>query len=239
MYLLAVTKHIMETTRMALMGAVVVVVVFAGLNAVPSTSRASLFPNLVTASQSQALPPEVAALRLDFGRELAASACDGVGSPIINASQKIVRSVDSGQAGNYWAFDDFDRIIQVWATGEPNEYCASVKYTGSFRGVEGQVSPGATGVLTGKEAGPIQGGYVATINSTLLETPFWDTKGGVGTTDYACDISGMCPSAVNWVTQYFNTDYTFSYEWWGWIYRAGGKSIWVNSSDGNSGDVIK
>jgi hypothetical protein len=193
-----------------------------------------------TLSQSaSAAVPEVAALRLDFGKNLSAAQCGGVGSPVINASQKVVNTVDSGEAGNYWAFDQFSRTIQVWKTETENTYCALVSYRGNFSGVSGQTSPGNTGVLSGNERGPMQGGYAATIVGTLLTNPAWNANGGVGTTNYQCDISGTCPGSINWVTQYFNSDYTFTYNWWGWIYRGGGKDkAWVNSSEGNTGDVI-
>ncbi|PIR89162.1 MAG: hypothetical protein COU07_02940 [Candidatus Harrisonbacteria bacterium CG10_big_fil_rev_8_21_14_0_10_40_38] len=230
-------KKSSDFTKAGIIGVISIAAVFFLLSSMPAFSDSSnIVP--VASSNQNALPPEVPALRLDFGKQLAASSCDGVGSPVVNASQKIKNTVDSGEAGNYWAFDDFTRTIQVWKTNVPDEYCASVKYTGSFRGVAGQVSPGASGVLTGSEAGPIQGGYNATIKGTLLTAPLWNTNGGVGTTDYGCDINANCPGAINWVTQYFNSNYTFTYNWWGWIYRAGGKKTWVNASEGNSGDVL-
>ncbi len=192
----------------------------------------------LSASSGTAVPLEVPGLRLDFGRQLAASNCGGIGSPVINASQKIKNTVDSGEAGNYWGFDDINRVIQVWKTKVVGQYCALVKYQGSFKGVSGQASPGNTGVLTGNEAGPFQGGYSAIIKGSLLAAPLWNTNGGVGTVDYQCDINANCPGAVNWVGQYFQSDYVFEYTWWGWIYRNGGNRVWVNSSDGNSGDIL-
>ncbi len=182
--------------------------------------------------------PEVAALRLDFGRQLAPSRCEGVGSPIVNVAQSIKNDADSGQAGNYWGFDTFTRTIQLWKTSTSNVFCAVVRYQGSFVAEKGQTSPGNTGVLSGDERGPIQGGYAAAITGTLLTQPLWPLKGNVGVTDYQCDLSGNCPGAITWVGQYFNPDYSFDYSWWGWIYRAGAKHTWVNSSEGNSGDVL-
>ena len=172
------------------------------------------------------------------GRNLAAGNCNGVGEPVVSVTQGIQNTVDSGEAGNYWAFDDFNRTIQLWRTSEEGTYCAVVKYTGNFKGAEGETSPGNTGVLEGRERGPIQGGYLAVIAGTLLDEPLWKTRGSVGVVDYACDLDGNCPGAINWVTQYFENDYVFQYNWWGWIYRAGGNKTWVNSSNGNSGDVI-
>jgi hypothetical protein len=55
-------------------------------------------------------------------------------------------------------------------------------------------------------------------------------------TNYQCNIDGTCPGAVDWVGQYFSS-YAFDYLWWGWVYHAGSHGSWVNSVDGNSGDI--
>lgn len=188
------------------------------------------------ASAAQAASP-AAALHLDFGEQLATSNCNAVGAPVINVSEKIVNDADSGQAGNYWGLDSFNRTIQVWKTGD-GSYCAMVRYEGKFAGIAGQRSPGNTGVLTGSESGVVTGGYKATITGTLLDAPTWKMHGDVGTFDYQCDASGNCPGSVNWLAQYFSPGYTFDQPWWGWIYRAGGKNVWVNASSGNHGDII-
>lgn len=223
-----------ETLKGGVAGAVLVLVVFGlfsyargGYQGVPSTD--------LTASSATT---ETGVLHLDYSKQLSSSQCNGKGDPIISVAQNIKNSADSGQAGNYWALDDFSRTIQVWATSNPDTYCAVVSYKGNFAGIAGQTSPGNTSVLTGKERGPIHGGYRAIITGSLLAQPLWQTNGNVGKFDYQCDVTGNCPGSVNWVTQYFGADYTFSYNWWGWIYRAAGGNFWINSSDGNQGDII-
>ena len=177
-----------------------------------------------------------APITLNWGNEVNPGKCDKVGKPVINVVQKIVNDVDSG-LGGYWAFDHTTRHIQVWATNTTDEYCAVVQYEGKFDAQEGQASPGNTGTLDGDEDGAFQGGYRATINGTLKTSPNWATRGSVGTTDYDCDLTANCPGYVNWVEQYFDGGYSFAYEWWGWIYHAGKHGTWVNSSDGNTGDI--
>ncbi len=153
--------------------------------------------------------------------------------------------IDSGDAGNYWAYDVLHRKIQVWkqSTGT---YCALVSYHGKFDAQALQRSPGDTGFLSGSEDGNFQGGYRGVITGTLRSDPTWKTKGNVGTFDYACDLALAnsdpehdyeCPGYVSWMNQYF-VFYTFAYEWWGWIYKAPHDKIWINSSDGNQGDVL-
>jgi hypothetical protein len=167
------------------------------------------------------------------------SECNTSESPIINVTQKVDKSIDSGEAGNYWAFDSFNRKIQVWKQTD-GTYCALVDYEGKFDAQAGQQSPGNTAVLTGKEDGNFKGGYRAVINGNLKATPDLTTKGSIGTASYNCDLSGNCPGAFNWTEKYFNTaatGYSFSYSWWGWEYKVGTK-VWVNSSDGNTGDIL-
>ena len=192
----------------------------------------------VQSTQTAASANANAALHLDFGPQLSSATCNGTGKPFVSVTQGITNDADSGEAGNYWAFDTFQRKIQVWQTNTAGTYCAVISYQGNFSGVSGQRSPGNTGVLNGSERGPIQGGYAATIVGTPLASPAWTTNGNVGTTDYQCDIQGNCPGAISWVDQYFNSGSSFTYNWWGWIYRAGGNKVWVNASAGNQGDVI-
>lgn len=201
-------------------------------------SISSVHSAVVPGPTQQAATPEAASFHLDFGEQLAASNCNASGAPVVNVSEKITNDADSGQAGNYWGIDSFNRTIQVWKTG-PNTYCATVKYEGKFAGTAGQRSPGNTGVLTGSESGVVSGGYKAVItNATLMAKPTWKTNGNVGSFDYKCDSSGNCSNTVSWTDQYFNPGYNFDQPWWGWIYRAGGGKVWVNAVTGNQGDII-
>ncbi len=189
---------------------------------------AFLFP----AGSALAAPPT-----LGWGAEVNAGRCDTSGRPVVNVVHKVTGSVDSGEAGNYWAYSRYNKRIQLWDQGE-GVYCAVVGYLGRFSGVAGQQSPGNTEPLDGDENGTFQGGYRAIVSGELLAQPGWPTRGQLGAFDYECDIAGNCPGAVNWLAQYFESGYAFEYEWWGWIYRGGRHGTWVNSSDGNAGDVV-
>ncbi len=232
-----------STIKAGLAGAVCAIVVIGAYSTLASTSpvqvstmrvegRAQL-ASVVSAESTHSAP------HLDFGPNLDASNCNGNGAPVINVVEGIKNDEDSGIAGNYWGLDAINRTIQVWKTSTPGTYCATVKYTGSFQGVAGQTSPGATGTLTGKESGPITGGYTAKIVGTLLTSPTWATKGNVGTFDYQCNvITADCPGYVSWSDQYFAPGYSFDQPWWGWTYRSGGGKVWINAISGNSGDII-
>jgi len=176
---------------------------------------------------------------LNYQEQLAKKQCEQSGKQIINITQRVLNSVDSGEGGNNWAFDNYNRQIKVYKQSE-NTFCALVTYEGKFDSQADQKSPGNTGILTGKEDGTFKGGYRATIKGSMIEDPEAALKGNIGTVDYQCDISGNCPGAYNWMTKYFNTSatgFTSNLDWWGWTYKYKNKS-WINSSEGNSGDII-
>ena len=181
----------------------------------------------------------------DPGKNLVKSACgDNLGKPVVDVKQKVQNDADSGQAGDYWAFDYYNRQITVWSTGA-STYCAIVTYSGNFYAIPGQVGPGDTGsgalINTPTDQpvnGPFSGGRRATITGTLLATPLWPTSGSVGTTNYQCDINANCPGFVSWPDQYFSAGYTYSDDWWGWKYDGGSHGTWINAISGNSGNIL-
>jgi hypothetical protein len=177
----------------------------------------------------------------DWGSVLSAAACTNkIGSPVINVTEKVVNDIDSGVHGNYWAYDNFNRHIQVWhtLTKDGTTFCALVTYEGKSTTVAGD-SPNGTGHVDAGIVAQLKGGYRADITGTLKASPLgWPTKGSVGTVDYKCDAgTGNCQNPVSWVDQYF-TGSTFSYDWWGWFYQTVSNGSWVNSSEGNWGDIL-
>lgn len=169
------------------------------------------------------------------GSQTAASACGG-GKLVINVTEKVVNDIDSGDNGNYWAHDTYNRQIQIWQTGA-GTFCATVDYQGQFVTIGGE-SPGiAFATVSDGVKGTFNGGFRAAITGALAATPGWRTKGSVGTVDYQCDALGNCPGYVSFLNQYFAPGWTFTYQWWGWQYQAGSHGTWINSSDGNSGDI--
>jgi hypothetical protein len=179
------------------------------------------------------------------------------GNLVINVVEKVKNDVDSGQMGN-WALDAFTRTIKVWNVG-PDQWCASIPYTGTFAAQAGQLSPGHTsstgGTLTGDEVGPFNGSAHILITGQLYvsDTTNWPLKGNVrggAVVDYACDMAGNCPGYVSWASKYFNTsdaNFAFNTDVWGWTYTGhdcclpdAGKAdgVWRNFYSGNSGDIL-
>ena len=154
------------------------------------------------------------------------------GTLVINITHKVINDADSG-LGGAWAFDAYNRSVKVWQVG-PNTFCVETNYNGQFSTIAG-ISPGATGIVDAGITGTMHGGYVGTLTGTLKSDPLYRTHGHLGTFDYDCDASFNC-NYFSWISTYF-TGGSFSYVSWGWTYIAGPNGTWVNSSDGNSGDI--
>ena len=161
------------------------------------------------------------------------------GTLVVNVTQHIISDADSGVAGNYWAFDNYERHIKVWQTGLTT-YCAIVRYDGEFTTVAGP-SPQNTGTVAADIQGEFKGGY-RTTQFTGTWAPTKPTSGDLGTFDYACVLSAgnsvaTCPGHVDWTTFYFSGTSGFDLAWWGWIYKTDANGTWVNAITGNLGDI--
>lgn len=174
--------------------------------------------------------------QLNWGSELNTGQCIGEsgGLLVINVIMRVSNDDDSGLNG-YWAEDNYQKHIQVWKVGATT-FCAVVRYIGSFSTYEGP-SPGNTDTIAAGIKGTFQGGYSANITGSLDPSPLYKTRGNIGQFDFNCDGSGNCPDYVNWVDEYFNDGWGFTYQWWGYVYHGGKNGTWVNSSDGNEGDI--
>jgi hypothetical protein len=169
------------------------------------------------------------------GPQLSASTCGG-GKLVINVTHKVVGDLEDGFNGG-WAFDAYNRQVQVWQTG-PNTFCATVNYEGQFVTVPGQTSPadGSTNVLGAAVKGTFNGGYRTNqFTGTLNPAPALSTRGNIGSFDYACDLDFNC-SYFSWVDTYFTSVSGNTLDWWGWEYKYRNQR-WVNAIDGSSGDI--
>jgi hypothetical protein len=171
--------------------------------------------------------------QLHWGPEVSSSNCQG-GKLVVNVKQQVVNSVDDGVGpGDAWGFTEYIRQIQVREMSE-NTYCATASYQGTVTTIAGTSPSGNGNVPEGLNI-PFQGGIRYLI--TGFFEPVWDTHGSIGTFDYGCNAAQVCSGAVNWVAQYFASGFTQQLEWWGFIYHGGNNGTWVNSSDGNEGDI--
>ena len=175
---------------------------------------------------------------------------------VVEVSEAIVNDADSGEAGNYWAFDKVNRSITIWNVG-PGQYCIVVNYyKSSFQAIAGQTSPGLGGTLSGEEYGSFKGTALFTVSGQFApsDPTVWPAEGRVNggvPVDYQCDVNGNCPGYVSFLGKYFNTgDPSFNYAepQWGWKYvgldsGSGTKhptstGTWINAYTGNSGDIL-
>ena len=180
---------------------------------------------------------------LNWGSELNADQCPQ-GELVINVTHKVVNDIDSAVGGGFWATDTYNRHIQVWEVA-PGTFCAVVRYTGQFVTDDGP-SPQGTDIdgIAAGITGTFEGGYRSTIFSgTLNPGPAYRTRGNIGAFDYGCDVENdpgdysSCTGLFSWVGTYFTSTSGFDLEWWGWVYHSGDNGTWVNSGDGNEGDI--
>ncbi|HXG51772.1 MAG TPA: hypothetical protein VNN77_10245 [candidate division Zixibacteria bacterium] len=188
---------------------------------------------LVLGGQVMAAP----SIHLSWGSQVNPGQCDGAsGKLVINVTHQVTGDIDSGVGGNYWAYDDYNKHIQVWQT-DTNTFCADVRYLGSFVTVAGR-SPQNTDTIAAGIEGTFEGGYRAIIIGTLDPDPLYRTRGSIGKFDYGCDaVTGNCVNLFSWPDTYFASYSSFNLDWWGWVYQGGSNGTWVNSIDGNQGDI--
>ncbi len=178
-------------------------------------------------------------VHLNWGSQVNPGQCDAnPGKLVTNVVHKVINDIDSGEQGNYWAYDNYVKQIQVWDKGA-GTFCAVVRYMGDFRTVAGP-APGLSGTVAAGITGTFEGGYRAVITGVLNPSPTERTKGNIGEKDYQGNIAPDGTGTLNpfsWLATYFSSVSGFSMQWWGWIYHAGDNGSWVNSSDGNQGNI--
>lgn len=203
-------------------------IVFAALIAVILISSMVVTPSFAD-------PDHRGEKHLKAGKQLNSKQCKTEGAKkIVNVKQKILNDADSGIAGNNWALDNYNREIEVWQLSD-DSFCGILKYEGRFSTLAGP-SPGNTATLDAGIKGTMEGGYRTTVFTGTF-TPTKPTHGNLGTFDYQCDVDSSCSGRVSWSDFYFTGIDGFDLEWWGWQYDAGRHGHWINSIDGNFGDI--
>lgn len=175
---------------------------------------------------------------LNWGKELNAAKCDGQGPPVITVERKVINGLDTGTC-EPWAEDIFTQKIRVWETSS-GSFCAALTYRGRFDAFEGAPSPQECEPLTGDEEGPFEGGVRLTFDGTFAPEDT-QTRGSLGIVDQGCDKTvASCDfsSTTGWIDDYFASTSNLAFEWFGFIYHGGNCGTWVNSSDGNCGDIL-
>jgi len=205
-------------------------------------------------------------IHLNWGTQLNAAECDKAGGTlVINVTHHVVNDIDSAVGGGFWAVDEYNRHIQVWFLGTDGNggieaeafgatttangvdvYCAVVKYQGSFVTDDGPSPGGSDQFIAAGIEGTFEGGYRAVITGPLKSNPTFRSRGFIGSFNYGCNVEtdpgnrSTCTGLFNWLSEYFDTaDSNFNYtlQWWGWIYKTGRYGTWVNASTGNQGDI--
>jgi hypothetical protein len=157
---------------------------------------------------------------------------------VVNVSFRMINDYDSAVGGNAWANDTMHRELRIWQVS-PGMFCATVTDTSKFVTFAGP-SPQGTGTVSAGIPGAIRGGEITgQFAGTLNPSPAYPTQGNIGfnnTFDLMCTSAYTCPGARPTISSYIN-GYAGQLQWWGWQYVTDTHGIWVNSQDGNSGDI--
>lgn len=174
----------------------------------------------------------------NWGSYVNASSCAG-GTPVLNITFGVTNDSDSGLAGDWWALDSYQKLVQVWQESD-GSYCAVVHYAGTFTTLAGQESPGeSVAQLPGGFTGTMVGGYTATFPYTMNPDPGYPTSGYLGSFNLEGGTGGN-GAAFDWLSTYFEvTDNfaSFAQPTWGWVYQGGRCGTWYNTYLGTNGDI--
>ena len=167
---------------------------------------------------------------------------------ILNVTYKVTNDEDSAEWGGYWALDDFNKGLQVWAVPD-GSYWVVAKYDGKWQTFAGVETPGS-GSRTGYAKyqgddgqGTLQGGYVSPFNFVGAFNPdSLKTNGYIGSFDFGgtkADIltGGTGGTPVDVLAKYFPGYTDLTQPQWGWTYHYRGQT-WNNFYNGNTGDIV-
>ena len=153
---------------------------------------------------------------------------------VVDATQGIANVDDIGVAGNVWALDTVLERIRIWQVGT-NSFCVRRDDVGSFTSFAG-LSPAGTGTVSGGVTGSLVGTSYLSISGIF--SPSVPTTGHIGDIDAGCDQQGQCTSTAYRVTnRYFARVNTVKFGWFSATYGGGSHGTFIQSTDGNVGDI--
>lgn len=198
-------------------------------------ATAGLVAAMIVPAMASAAPPPVGH---NWGSYVNASSCAG-GTKVLDITYGVTNDSDSGLAGDWWALDNYQKLVQVWQESD-DTYCAVVHYAGQFTTLAGQASPGMTvPSLPGGFTGTMAGGYTATFPYAMNPNPAYPTSGYIGSFNLEGGVNGNGAS-FDWVSTYFDVNDGFAkflQPTWGWVYQGGTCGTWYNTYLGTNGDI--
>lgn len=125
------------------------------------------------------------------------------GTPIVDATARIVDEADGGVAGKVWSLINITERFQIWREA-PTRFCVIETDVGKFRSFAGE-SPGGTGTIAANRRGITLGVQRFELDGTFH--PVVPVSGSLGRFDFECDQQARCPGNVRF-SQLFFTDIT-------------------------------
>ena len=140
-----------------------------------------------------------------------------------------------GPDGHVWALDAGTFSVRIWSLGG-DAYCVQFHEVGTFTTFAG-LSPEGTGTVSAGVTGSLDGTYYKRINGRFAPTVA--TTGFLGNIDRQCQQDGTCAGPIfSTNSAYFSSVHEFAYGGYAFTYDGGACGTWVQSSSGDTGDIV-
>jgi hypothetical protein len=161
--------------------------------------------------------------------------CPRDGVLVVDVTLQILNVDDIAVDGHVWALVDVEQRIQIWQTGS-NRYCVRLDDAGTFTSFAG-TSPNGTGTISEGVTGTTEA--TSYLRATGTFAPTVPTTGHIGTIDADCQPDGTCASVgYRFTNLYFSRVNARSFGWYTATYDGGEHGTMLQSTDGDSGDII-
>ena len=165
-------------------------------------------------------------------------------TPVIDVALRGINSPDAatiattGPEAPYWASDNWTERLRVWHR-EDGTFCAIALYDGTFTTLGG-TSPNRTGKVNPGITGSIRGGRRFTFTGDWR--PSRQTTGNLGVISSGCTIatnrlSFTCQTQLKWESFFFASWSHSAGLYDEWLYSSSGHGTWLQTTDGNRGDI--
>jgi hypothetical protein len=142
---------------------------------------------------------------------------------------------DLGADGHVWALDQATQQFQMWRIGT-NAYCIKRLDVGTFTSFAG-LSPEGTGTIQAGITGPFVG--LSYIRVSGKFEPAIATTGSVGDFNGQCQQDGTClGEEPRLIRRYFSRVNAIDFGVFVFTANGGACGIWIQTSTGNTGDIV-
>ena len=161
--------------------------------------------------------------------------CVGAKDKVVDVTRTLLNGADYAADGHIWALDSYLDHIQIWRVGE-HQYCVRIEDSGTFVTFAG-VSPNLTGTVSAGVTGTWTGTITAYMTGEFA--PVVPVTGYLGEYDMDCHQDGTCAYQA-WANRLFfhsGVEHV-RYADFAATFDGGAHGTWIQTMNGNTGDII-